>query len=43
MEQQDQLRLGRAAVYANFLPDIDGNRLLDAEMKELEKDTLPGQ
>ena len=43
VEQQDQLRLGRAAVYANFLPDIDGNRLLDAEMKELEKDTLPGQ
>ena len=43
VEQQDQLQLGRAAIYSNFLPDIDGSRLLDAEVSEFQKETLPGQ
>ncbi|CAJ1330197.1 unnamed protein product [Effrenium voratum] len=42
VEQQDQLRLGRAAIYSNFLPEIDCARIMDEEVEELRRQILPG-
>ena len=41
-EQKEQLRLGRAAMYSNFLPQIDCDRLLEREKQELQLEVLPG-
>lgn len=42
-QQKEQLRLGREAMYSNFFPQIDTQRLLDREKEEWQLEVLPGQ
>lgn len=42
LERSQQERQGRAAMYTNFLPHIDHQRLLHRELEELKQEVLPG-